>query len=499
MNNSATAKLLAAFLAAAMSFSLAACSTRSGTEGSEQEKPSVGMVDTAVEETEVTHNLPDNLNFDGTEINIWYFTKNSDVSERFIDIEGDLNGDVVDEALYNRNTQVEEKLNVDLIFTDTGVYSSDVGNAIRSMVMSGDTTYDIFNVVQWNSASLVTEGVFRNLIDLPYVDVEMPWWSDYYISEINIGKNNRYFLCGDISIDTIRCISCMYFNKAIYEDYYGNPDNLYQIVLDGNWTLDKLDTYVKEVYADLNGNDKVDEGDRFGLLLNNYNNIDVLFYGAGLRTTARDEDDIPYLTLDNERTASVMEALYDLCHSNTGTMLRAGGEGTLQNNIDFNNGYSLFLMGFLYTSEQLRNMEQDYGIIPSPKFNETQKDYSAVVHDIATLICLPQTATKLEEIGAVLELMAYESYRTVTPAYYETAMKTKYTRDQLSSQIIDLLHDYYMTDIAYVFGSSFYNLGYTGRDMIANNQSNFASYYSKREKAALKQMEKLIEAYLSLE
>ena len=78
-------------------------------------------------------------------------------------------------------------------------------------------------------------------------------------------------------------------------------------------------------------------------------------------------------------------------------------------------------------------------------------------------------------------------------------MKTKYTRDQLSSQIIDLLHDYYMTDIAYVFGSSFYNLGYTGRDMIANNQSNFASYYSKREKAALKQMEKLIEAYLSLE
>ena len=143
---------------------------------------------------------------------------------------------------------VEEKLNVDLIFTDTGVYSSDVGNAIRSMVMSGDTTYDIFNVVQWNSASLVTEGVFRNLIDLPYVDVEMPWWSDYYISEINIGKNNRYFLCGDISIDTIRCISCMYFNKAIYEDYYGNPDNLYQIVLDGNWTLDKLLTLMSKKF-----------------------------------------------------------------------------------------------------------------------------------------------------------------------------------------------------------------------------------------------------------
>ena len=150
-------------------------------------------------------------------------------------------------------------------------------------------------------------------------------------------------------------------------------------------------------------------------------------------------------------------------------------------------------MGFLYF-EQLRNMEQDYGIIPSPKFNETQKDYSAVVHDIATLICLPQTATN-EEIGAVLG-DGLRSYRTVTPTTNGDEDKICATS---SPRIIDLLHDYYMTDIAYVFGSSFYNLGYTGRDMIANNQSNFASYYSKREKAALKQMEKLIEAYLSLE
>jgi len=499
MDTAALKKVIAAFLAAAMTVSLAACSTKTGADGSEKDNPSVDEGVTTEAVTEITPDLPDNLNFGGEQINIWYFTKNSDVSESFIDIAGDLNGDVVDEALYNRNARVEEKLNVDLVFTDTGVASSDTGGAIRSLVMSGDTTYDIFNVVQWNAAGLATEGMYRNLVDLPYVDIEKPWWSQYYIREINIGRNNRYFLCGDISIDMIRCISCMYFNKVIYGDHYGDPDQMYQTVLDGQWTYDKLSTYVKETYADINGNDKVDDGDSYGLLLNNYNNIDILFYSAGLRATNRDQDDIPFLALNNERTASVIEALYELCHNTQGTMLRSGGEGTLQNNIDFNNGYSLFLMGFLYTSEQLRNMEQDYGIIPAPKFDEAQPNYEAFVHDIATLICLPQTANRLEEIGAVLELMAYESYKTVTPAYYETAMKTKYTRDALSSQIIDLLHDRNMTDIAYVFGGSFQNLGYIGREMIANKQNNFASFYSKREKAAIKQMEKLIKIYQDLE
>ncbi|MDD4773892.1 MAG: hypothetical protein PHZ09_09890 [Eubacteriales bacterium] len=463
--------------------------------------PEVTLSSEAAETTEAApeHDLPDDLDFGGEEINIWYFTKNSDISESFIDIAGELDGDVVNEALYYRNLSVEESLNVDILFTDTGIASSDVGNAIRSLIMSGDDAYDVFNVVQWNSASLVTEGLYYNLLGLPYVDIEKPWWSAYYINELNIGHNNYYFLCGDISIDMIRCISCVYFNKNMFNNYYGDPDALYETVLSGNWTLERMFTYAEGVYADLNASDTPDDGDQFGLFVNRYNNIDILFYGAGLRATERDSDDIPFLTLNNEKTAKVMEDIYDLCYNNVGTMLRADAAGTLQNNQDFNNGLGLFLMGFLYTSEQLRNMVNDYGIIPSPKADDTQPEYEAVVHDIATLICLPATSTKFEQVGAVLELVAYESYKNVTPAYYETAMKTKYTRDQISSQIIDILHARNMTDIAYVFGSSFNSLGYIGRNMIAQKKSDVASFYATNEKAALSNMNKLVDAFRNLE
>lgn len=443
--------------------------------------------------------IPDDLDFGGEKINMWYFTKNSDISESFIDIAGELDGDVVNEALYYRNLSVEEKLNVDIVFTDTGIASSDVGNAIRSLIMSGDDAYDVFNVVQWNSASLVTEGLYYNLAGLPYVDIEQPWWSAYYINELNIGHNNYYFLCGDISIDMIRCISCVYFNKNLFENYYGDPDGLYETVLAGDWTLERMFTYAEGAFADLNSSGKPDKDDQFGLLLNRYNNIDILFYGAGLRATGRDSDDVPFLTLNNEKTVEVMADIYELCYNNTGTMMRNDAAGTLQNNQDFNNGYGLFLMGFLYTSEQLRNMENDYGIIPSPKADDNQADYEAVVHDIATLICLPATSSKLEQVGAVLEWMAYESYKNVTPAYYETAMKTKYTRDQISSQIIDILHAKNMTDIAYVFGSSFNSLGYIGRNMIAQKKNDLTSFYAANERAALTNMTKLIDAFQNLE
>lgn len=481
---------------------IASCSggtAESSASQTENKNQNETVADETVTEPEIKPDMPD-LDYDGLEINMWYFTKNSDVSEKFIDIAGELNGDVVDEALYYRNIAVEERLGVDIVFTDTGVASSDVGASIRTVIMSGTTDYDVFNVVQWNSAKYVIEGLYLNIIDAPYIDIEKPWWSNYYINEINIGEKGRYFLCGDISIDMIRCISCMYFNKNMFNNYYGNSDDLYNQVLDGEWTLDKLSEYALGAYKDLNGDSIIDKDDQFGLYTNSYNNIDILYFATGARVTSHDSDGMPLLTVNNEYTINVMDKLYKLSYNNSGVYLnKDGGEGTLWNTKQFNNGYGLFLMGFLYSSENLRDMSDDYGIIPAPKYDEVQDNYNAVVHDIATLICYPTTCTKVEEVSAVLEQLAYESWKNVTPAYYETAMKTKYTRDQLSSQIIDLLHDRNMTDMAYSYGDNFNGLGLFAREMIANNKSDFASYYAGKEKTALTNMQKLIDKYLELE
>jgi hypothetical protein len=436
-------------------------------------------------------NIPADLDLGGETINIWYFTQCSSSTESFIDMKGEQSGEVVDDALYWRNLSVEEQLNVKLNFYDCGFDAVMTGTEMRKLIMSDSTDYDLYNIVQWTGASFVTEGLFMNMADAPYMNIDEPWWATEYIREMGVGKSRIFLLCGDIDIDMIRCIGCMYFNKQLYENYFGNPEDQYNQVLDGKWTMDVISQNAVIVYSDLDGDNKVSKTDQFGMMLNNYNNVDVLFYGLGIRVTGRDADGNPELILNNERNFGAMQTYHQTVKKTVGVRL---GEPLFNTN-SFSEGRSLYLVGFLYISEMLRDMTQDYGIIPAPKYNEEQENYCSVVQDIVTLQCIPNNCRKLEQVSAVLELMAFESYRSVTPAYYEVALKTKYTRDNISSQIIDILHDTAMTDIAYVFADAFNGLGFTGRGMIQSGSSNLSSWYAVNEKGALTKMQILIDAY----
>ncbi|MBR4184322.1 MAG: hypothetical protein IKQ87_01020, partial [Clostridia bacterium] len=88
-----------------------------------------------------------------------------------------------------------------------------------------------------------------------------------------------------------------------------------------------------------------------------------------------------------------------------------------------------------------------------------------------------------------------ENYRTVIPAYYDTALKTKYSRDTVSSQMIDLIHDTSMTDFAYAYNYSISNIGTVMRSVVAANGS-LASTVAKSAKAVRKQLSRLVDTYL---
>lgn len=438
--------------------------------------------------------LPQDLDLAGETINVWYFTKNSDAAERFLDLVGDPEGDIVEVSLYERNMAVEEQLNMTFNYVDPGVASGDVGTEIRKVLMAGDTTYDLYNVIQWNSSKLALEHCFLNLADQELLALDQPWWSQNYIENMSFGSNsNIYFVTGDVSLDMIRCIGSMYFNKNLFTNLYDSAEVLYQEVLDGVWTHDKLLEYAAEGYQDLNGNSKIDDGDRYGMITNSFNNMDNFGFGMGSVFSRRDGDNMPYLTIEEAHNVAIYEKIYHMIAEAPGVLMnKDGANPTLDNVETFAEGNAMFLPGFLYTSENLRAMQDDYGIIPFPKFDENQEAYLSSVHDIATLMCLPTTCTKVDAVCAVLEAMAYYSYYEVTPVYYETALKTKYTRDDLSSKIIDIIHDSAMTDLAYVFQESLNGAGMIMRNLAANKTKDYVSYVAKREKANTKALDKFI-------
>ena len=53
--------------------------------------------------------------------------------------------------------------------------------------------------------------------------------------------------------------------------------------------------------------------------------------------------------------------------------------------------------------------------------------------------------------AAVIEALAYESWNSVTPAYFETALKVKYARDNDSAQMFDIIREGVSFDFGYIY------------------------------------------------
>ncbi len=476
--------------------------TKSGeTDTTGAENVPVESEETEAAETALPMGVPDGKTFDGESISIWYTTTSVSVAETYLDLAGELTGDAIDDGMYDRNLKVQDKLDVKLDYHDmVDVKSDSTGAALEKLVRAGDNTYDLFSLVQWNAAKYSYQNMFYNMKSAPYVSFDKPWWNYDYMKEMTIGEDKIYCMVGDVSLDSTRCLSCVYYNKAMYEDYYQDADELYDVVLEGDWNLDRLMEIAETVYIDTNANGTVDGEDQLGYGINNYNNVDPFLYGGSRRCTTRDENDIPVLSILTEANSDAMTnvlKLYNDCPGGFG--YGSEYEDDVKYREKFVEGESMFLFGFLYTSENMREMEDDYGILPTPKAIASQESYGTIAHDIIEVMVLPVNAVKVEATSAVLEALSYYGYTDFLPVYYETVLKSKYARDEKSAQMIEIIRENFITDLAYVYGDAFNSLGYAPRNMVQSKIDSLSVFYERKIKAAEKNMQKLIEQFTSIE
>ena len=107
-------------------------------------------------------------------------------------------------------------------------------------------------------------------------------------------------------------------------------------------------------------------------------------------------------------------------------------------------------------SDNMRNMPQEYGVVPIPKYSENQATYRSQMHDGFTVICIPTTVQgdRLHELSALLEAMGSTSYNLVRPVYYETTLRTKIAQDPQSSEMMDLIINNIYLDAGFVYSHS---------------------------------------------
>ena len=433
-------------------------------------------------------NLPDGLDYKGAVAKI-ALRDTKDATREFFSEE---TGEVTDDALYERNLLVEERLNVKLEPSVVVTDPTQMMNQVKTAILAATGDYDIVAGVQWRSLPLALEGCYVNLKDVKYIDLEQPWWWNEYIDELKVGPNAFFFLNGDISIVSIKQMSAMFFNKRLLDDIGMKHDELYDIVLEGKWDYDKLVELSNKAYKDVNGDGKHDENDVHGMMFRTGTEPDHFTYTSGNRMYTRDANGYPKLNVATEYFINYMNKLLDVYYNQPGSFVTA--DETLMVT-KFTEGTSLFLVNRLISANYLREMEDEYGIVPFPKYLDTQEEYQALVHDSTCIYSVPIDAKDLDMTYALLEAMSAQNYRTVIPAFYETALKVKYQSDSTAGLVIDIIKSNAHTDFVYAYNYALNGAGLICRKMIAANSTDFASYWAAAQPGAETGLADLIKAF----
>ncbi len=446
---------------------------------------------------EIGDTLPADLNFKGEEIH--FLSRGRSWCKDVVDV-ADMTGEVINDAVYNRNAAVEDRLNIKIVdHKDSGTDDYEIVNLMKVQVPAGDSDYDVVCSATYALLSGVTENLFQNYLDMDYISLDRPYWSQG-INEANHVGTGQYLTTGAISLSYYRFIFATFFNKDMFDEH--DVAYLYDVVQDGKWTIEYQHEIAQKFYADLNGNNTADEADRFGFVIN-HDRIGVDMYWAALELPilAKDADNFLFFAPNKDRMSTAIDTLnkfvWDDC------VWRVTNYGADEEQYDLmkmfaeDRAATVSLRLIEVENESIRNMESKYGIVPIPKLDETQTQYHSHVHDNVDSFCVPLTTVgdDLSMVGAVMEAMASEGYRTLMPAYYETALKTKYVSDEQSVEMLDMVIENLYVDPGFLFVDGTGEFHQNMRTVwIGKNNNNVSSALSSVEKIMKKQLEKLNDA-----
>ncbi|MBO5275423.1 MAG: hypothetical protein J6I45_12490 [Clostridia bacterium] len=358
-------------------------------------------------------------------------------------------GEPINDAIYKRNAAVAERLNIDI--SENMVGYAEVTNIMSKSIAAEEDTYSCF----WNESYLVApfaiDGKLQNINGISAINLEKLWWDGDALEEIAFG-DYQYFLVGDIHLMFKEAFYMMAFNKGILAD--NSLAVPYDMVRDGKWTMDVMQSYMKTAKLDLNGDSVIDGYDRFGMTstaLCAYG----LFISSGELFVERGNDGIPALVQPDERFYSVYEKILGMTTAHSADYACISGLtknlSIYQNDFHdvFHVGNALFYLEPLGSLKKFRDSDVEFGVLPLPKYDEAQEDYHTYITNLAALCGIPITADS-ERTGVILENLAAESCVELRDTYMDVTLKSKYIRDEESVEMLELILDsgrFSLTDI----------------------------------------------------
>lgn len=422
----------------------------SGAEATADAEPTGAMTDENGNPVDalgyVLDSIPESVNYGGDEIEILYW-QDVENPEYFSEYEGE--GSEIDSAIFRRNLKVEQRLGVSLVYIPTSGNSANASNFLTFVkgALSGGEKFDIISAHSRSVGLCSYNGLTVDLSKVGGLDFEKPWWQDSLLTTATV-NGQLHFVSGDISTNMLYMMYVVYFNKLQLSTHPGLALP-YDDVDDGLWTIDRMIEMSEGFYAELDGIPGKTGGDQYAQSAKELH-LDALLWGSDILGFKNEGGKLaldPNFT--GEKCTNLIDKLYNYFFTTDDAILC---DDSKEYKEIFADGRSLFIIDRADIAiSDLNDKQFDMGILPVPKYDADQASYRTIIGNPFSLYAIPVFAEKPERSAYVLECLASESYRQVTPVIFEISMKTRYSDESRDAKMYDYARDGAVYDLSRIF------------------------------------------------
>ncbi len=408
-------------------------------------------------------------------------------------------GESVSDAVYKRNREVEERLNIKFeVIKGSLDTDSNMRSLMNRAITANEDIYDVvYTPLYFGGATSFDGQSTINLYDVQSLNLDREWWNQSFIQSATIGEDMLYTSIDYVNLMGYCYCNILYFNKDLCKN--NGLEYPYEAVRNGTWTYDKMFEMMAEV---TNIGTQTDwsptlSGDAiYGFTSMHQEATIATLLGSGIQLISKDAAGVPQINTNLDKLVDAYDILLNNFSLGGNCLLtNAPGTDAGQGLNYFLNGRALFFSWKLGggASGPFRESETIYGILPTPKMDEQQEDYCSPLSEKALGMNIPLTASDPERTGAIMDYLAYVSYRDVLPVL-QNNLCYRGLQDSVDIEMMDIILETEQLDIGMVYGwtADFLN-DVCGAIKMLKGNNTFMSSWTKQEKKIQDRIDKQFE------
>jgi len=333
-----------------------------------------------------------------------------------------IQNNVYSEALYARNVKVSQRYGFKI--TVSAADNATLFDEFKATLASGNTYSDILSVPVCDSGRYVQSGLLKNLRTLAFFETAPEHSIPSFAAASSAGKG-VYFSVGYSTL-TPSDLTVMYFNKQILDEF---SIDLYNEVLCGAFTLERYNQILHETASSSMIAPSVNT-ELIALEMSGES-----FFKTGYGTSISISAD--------EASSAVMSSAYCL----SSLLYNTRENVTSENDFSiFEEGDTLFRVGFLSDVEQMYDDKVLWGLAPMPKHGEGD-GYTTPVNSSVACMMVPSNTTKGEMTSIAISALNASSYKWLLDSA-SLHYATYYLPDLDSMEVIKLITEAPRLDFA---------------------------------------------------